>query len=83
MTLEEARAKDPESGAVKLGLESLEDDRARLVDGYLEVADRYLAKQELESAVPYFLRRVLAPRAGQFARQRSDSYVRQFGKDKT
>ncbi len=58
VTLEEARAKDPESGAVKLGLESLEDDRARLVDGYLEVADRYFAKQELESAVPYF-RRVL------------------------
>lgn len=58
VTLEEAHAKDPDSPAVKLGLDGLEDDRARLVDGYLEVADRYFAKQELEAAVPYF-RRVL------------------------
>ena len=58
VTLEEAHAKDPDSPAVKLGLDGLEDDRSRLVDGYLEVADRYFAKQELESAVPYF-RRVL------------------------
>jgi tetratricopeptide (TPR) repeat protein len=58
VTLEEAHAKDPDSPAVKLGLEALEDDRSRLVDGYLEVADRYYAKQELEAAVPYF-RRVL------------------------
>jgi hypothetical protein len=58
VTLEEARKKDPDSGAVKLLLEGLEEERVRLVEEYLEIADRNFAKQDLEAAVPYF-RRVL------------------------
>lgn len=56
VALEEARAKDPESSAVKLALESLEDERLRLIDGYLELADRHYGKEELDEAVPYYKR---------------------------
>lgn len=56
VALEEARTKDPESNAVKLALEALEDDRLRLIDGYLEIADRHYARQELDDAVPYYKR---------------------------
>ncbi len=58
VALEEARHKDPESSAVKALLETLEEQRLRLVDEYLEIGDRYFAKQDLKAAVPYF-RRVL------------------------
>lgn len=56
VTLEEAKRKDPESAAVKLLIDELEDERERLVSEYLEVADRFFAKQDLEAAIPYFRR---------------------------
>jgi tetratricopeptide (TPR) repeat protein len=56
VALEEAKRKHPESPVVKLLIEELEEERARLIDEYLEVADRYFAKQDLDSAMPYFKR---------------------------
>ena len=56
VALEEAKRKDSDSAAVKLLIDELDDERARLIDEYLEIADRFFAKQDLEAAVPYFKR---------------------------
>ena len=54
--LADAQKLEPGSAAVKSALEGLNDDRQRLVEEYLEMADRLFATQELEKAAPYFKR---------------------------
>ncbi len=56
VALDESRRKEPDSVAVRLLVESLEEERLRLIDEYTEIAERHLAKQNLEAALPYFHR---------------------------
>ncbi len=56
VTLEEAKRKDSDAAGVKLLIDELDEERRALIEEYLEIADRFFAKQDLEAAVPYFRR---------------------------
>lgn len=54
ITLLEAKKKDATNAQVKAELDALESDRVRLVEEYLENADRYMVAQDLTAAAEYY-----------------------------